>query len=99
VFQVAAVACVAIFVLAAYIVIDAEHLVRGFLRLLPPRQRGVAVDLGQPVLDVVPFVGSFRAAVLGHLVGVERLDGAGVGHEGSLHRNTTRRRQNCSLRI
>jgi predicted PurR-regulated permease PerM len=41
---------IVVVVVAAYIVIDAEHLGRSFLVLLPPRQRAVVAALGEPVL-------------------------------------------------
>jgi predicted PurR-regulated permease PerM len=99
-----------VLIIAAYIVIDAEELGASMLSLLPPRQRGHAIDLAGPVmariggyvrgqllvsvcvgvvlaigltllgvkyalligalaavLNVVPFVGSLVAAVLGIL--------------------------------
>lgn len=106
----AVVGLLAILVIAAYIVVDAEPLGRGLLELLPPKQRPVAAQLAGPVmrrigsyvrgqivvslcvgiilaiglsilgvryalligalaavLNVVPFVGSWIAALLGIL--------------------------------
>ena len=47
----AVVGLLAILVIAAYLVIDAEALGRGLLRLLPPRQRETLTDLAPAVLD------------------------------------------------
>lgn len=106
----AVVGLLAVLVIAAYIVVDAEALGRGLLELLPPKQRPAAAQLGEPVmrrigsyvrgqivvslcvgvilavglsllgvryalligalaavLNVVPFVGSWIAALLGIL--------------------------------
>jgi predicted PurR-regulated permease PerM len=106
----AVIGLLAVLVIAAYIVVDAEALGRGLLELLPPTQRPVAARLGEPVmrrigsyvrgqivvslfvgailaiglsllgvkyalligalaavLNVVPFVGSWIAALLGIL--------------------------------
>lgn len=106
----AVVGLLAILVIAAYIVVDAERLGHGLLELLPPKQRPVAAQLAEPVmrrigsyvrgqivvslcvgvilaiglsllgvryalligalaavLNVVPFVGSWIAALLGIL--------------------------------
>ena len=106
----AVVGLLAILVIAAYIIVDAERLGHGLLELLPPKQRPVAAQLAEPVmrrigsyvrgqivvslcvgvilaiglsllgvryalligalaavLNVVPFVGSWIAALLGIL--------------------------------
>ena len=47
----AVVGLLAILVIAAYLVIDVEHLGRGLLRLVPPRRRDTVAALGEPVLD------------------------------------------------
>jgi predicted PurR-regulated permease PerM len=47
----AMVGLLAILVIAAYLVIDAEIIGRGLLRLVPPRQRETAAELAGPVLD------------------------------------------------
>lgn len=111
----------AIVVIAAYLVIDAEHIGQGLLRLLPPSGRAPAAALGGPVLarlggyvrgqalssvcvgaviaiglgllgvryslligvlaavlNVVPFVGSLIAAVLGILSALNESVGLAV---------------------
>jgi predicted PurR-regulated permease PerM len=111
-----------IVVVSAYLVMDAEHLGRGALGLLPPRQRAVAASLAGPVLEriggyvrgqiavsfcvgavlavglailgvryalligalaavlnVVPFVGSLIAAILGILSALNESPGLAVG--------------------
>jgi predicted PurR-regulated permease PerM len=47
----AAVGLLAILVIAAYLVIDAEELGHGILRLFPPRQREVLAEVGEPVIE------------------------------------------------
>ena len=111
-----------ILVIAAYIVIDAEHVGGTMLTLLPPRQRAIAVALAPPVmeriggyvrgqivvslcvgvvlaigltllgvkyalligalaavLNVVPFVGSLIAAILGILSALNESAGLAIG--------------------
>ena len=118
----AVVGFLAILVIAAYIVVDAERLGRGVLELLPPKQRPVAAQLGEPimrrigsyvlgqiaaslcvglvlavglsllgvryalligalaaVLNVVPFVGSWIAALLGILSALNESPALAVG--------------------
>jgi predicted PurR-regulated permease PerM len=59
----------AILVIAAYFVIEAEHIGGAFLRLLPPRHRGEAQALADPVL--VRIGGYVRGQILSSLcVGV-----------------------------
>lgn len=47
----AVVGLLGVLVIAAYVVIDAELLGRGLLRLVPRRQRDAVADLAEPVLD------------------------------------------------
>lgn len=111
----------AIIVIAAYLVMDGEHIARSLLRLFPPTQRGRVTALAEPVLqrlggyvrgqmvsslcvgavlavglallgvryalligalaavlNVVPFVGSLVAAVLGILSALNESLGLGV---------------------
>jgi predicted PurR-regulated permease PerM len=56
---------VAVVVIAAYIVIDAEDLGAGALSLVPPRHRGAVAGLAQPVLGVVG--GYIRGQILSSL--------------------------------
>jgi predicted PurR-regulated permease PerM len=111
-----------IFVIATYLVLDAEHLGRGALSILPPRQRPIAAALAEPVLarigayvrgqlavsfcvgavlaiglavlgvryalligalaavlNVVPFVGSLIAAILGIVSALNESPGLAIG--------------------
>jgi predicted PurR-regulated permease PerM len=56
---------VAILVIAAYVVIDAEEIGRGLLALVPPEHRGTVAALGEPVLERIG--GYIRGQVLSSL--------------------------------
>jgi predicted PurR-regulated permease PerM len=118
----AVVAFLVVVVVAAYVVIDAEHLGRGLLQLFPPPQRRVIAELGEPVIDrigayvrgqiavslcvgiilaiglsilgvryalligalatvlnVVPFIGSLVAAILGILSALNESPALAIG--------------------